>query len=107
MAYQGLSLEGKRALVFGGTSGIGKAIAIGLAEAGADVVPVSRRAEEVAKTAQEIQSLGRASLELTADITRREDIRRVIERMLEKMARIDVLVNAARHREKGAFVIVC
>jgi NAD(P)-dependent dehydrogenase (short-subunit alcohol dehydrogenase family) len=95
MAYQGLSLEGKRALVFGGTSGIGKAIAIGLAEAGADVVPVSRRAEEVAKTAQEIQSLGRSSLELTADITRREDIRRVIERMLEKMARIDVLVNAA------------
>jgi NAD(P)-dependent dehydrogenase (short-subunit alcohol dehydrogenase family) len=95
MAYQGLSLEGKRALVFGGTSGIGKSIAIGLAEAGADVVPVGRRAEEVARTAQEIRTLSRSSLELPADITSREDIRRVIERMLAQMSRIDILVNAA------------
>src|ERR1043166_4148243 len=95
MSYRGLSLEGKRALVFGGTSGIGKSIAIGLAEAGADVVPVSRRTKEVARTAQEMRALGRSSIEVTADITRREDIRRVIERMLEQMARIDILVNAA------------
>ena len=49
MPYKGLSLEGKKALVFGGTSGLGKSIALGFAEAGADVVPVSRRAEEVSK----------------------------------------------------------
>lgn len=93
--YKGLSLEGKRALVFGGTSGIGKSIALGLAEAGADVVPVSRRAEEVSKTAAEIRALGRRTLELTADVTRREDIQRVVDRMLKEGGRIDILVNSA------------
>ena len=93
--YKGLSLEGKKALVFGGTSGLGKAIALGFAEAGADVVPVSRRAEEVAKTAAEIRALGKKSLELTADVTRREDIQRVADRMVAEMARIDILVNSA------------
>jgi NAD(P)-dependent dehydrogenase (short-subunit alcohol dehydrogenase family) len=93
--YKGLSLEGKRALVFGGTSGLGKAMSIGFAEAGADVVPVGRRLEEVKKTAEEIRALGRKSLEVTADVTRREDIARVIEAMKEHMGGIDVLVNSA------------
>ncbi len=93
--YKGLSLDGKRALVCGGTSGIGKSIALGLAEAGADVVPVGRRAEEVQKTAAEIRALGRRSFELTADITRREDVQRVIDRMRAEMDRIDILVNSA------------
>ena len=95
MTYQGLSLDGKRALVFGGTSGIRRAIAIGLAEAGADVVPVSRRHEEVIKTAQEIRALGRSSLESPADVTRPEEIRRVVEQMRTQMGRIDILVNSA------------
>lgn len=95
MAYQGLSLEGKCALVFGGTSGIGQAIAHGLAEAGADVVPVSRRKEEVAKTAAEIRSLGRRTFEIAADITSRKDIRRVVDSMRGAMQRIDILVNSA------------
>ncbi len=95
MAYKGLSLEGKRALVFGGTSGLGRSIAHGLAEAGADVVPVSRRAEEVSKTAAEIRALGKRTLELTADVTRREDIQRVIDKVLAEMKRIDILVNSA------------
>jgi NAD(P)-dependent dehydrogenase (short-subunit alcohol dehydrogenase family) len=95
MAYKGLSLDGKSALVFGGTSGLGKSIATGLAEAGADVVPVSRRSEEVQKTAKELRSLGRKTLELTADVTRREDIQPVIDRMLQAMGRIDILVNSA------------
>ncbi len=93
--YKGLSLEGKRALVFGGTSGLGKSIALGLAEAGADVVPVSRRAEEVQKTAGEIRALGRRTMELTADVTHREDIQRVIDRMRAELGRIDILVNSA------------
>ncbi len=95
MAYKGLSLDGKSALVFGGTSGLGKSIATGLAEAGADVVPVSRRPEEVQKTAEELRSLGRKTLELTADVTRREEIQRVIDRVLQEMGRIDILVNSA------------
>jgi len=95
MAYKGLSLEGKKALVFGGTSGLGKSIALGLAEVGADVAPVSRRAEEVAKAAAEIRALGRRSLELTADVTVRADIQRVIDAMLKDFGRIDILVNSA------------
>lgn len=95
MPYKGFDLTGKRALVFGGTSGLGKSIAHGLAEAGADVVPVSRRSEEVAKTTEEIRSLGRKTLEMTADVTRREEVQRVIDRMVQEMGRIDILVNSA------------
>lgn len=93
--YKELSLEGKKALVFGGTSGLGKSIAMGFAEAGADVVAVSRRAEEVAKTAAELRALGKPTLELTADVTRREDLQRVADEMVAKMGRIDILVNSA------------
>jgi NAD(P)-dependent dehydrogenase (short-subunit alcohol dehydrogenase family) len=93
--YSGLSLEGKRALVFGGTSGLGKSIALGFAEAGADVVPIGRRAEEVRRTSEDIRALGKQALELAADITRREDIQRVIERVKAEWGRIDILVNSA------------
>lgn len=93
--YKGLSLEGKRALVFGGTSGLGKSIALGLAQAGADVVPVGRRAEEVKRTAWEIKATGKATFEITADITDRSQIQAVIDRMLQEMGRIDILVNSA------------
>jgi len=91
---QGLNLAGRRALVFGGTSGIGQAIALALAEAGADVVPVSRRPEEVCKTGAAIRALGRQTLALTADVTHRDEVRCVVDRMVEEMGRID-LVNSA------------
>jgi NAD(P)-dependent dehydrogenase (short-subunit alcohol dehydrogenase family) len=100
MAYKGLSLDGKRALVFGGTSGLGKSIATGLAEAGADVVPVSRRAAEVARIAADIRALGRRTLELTADVTRRVDVQKVIDAMVKEMGRIDILVNCAGTTKK-------
>lgn len=95
MAYSGFDLSGKRALVFGGTSGIGKAIATGLAEAGADVVAVSRHADAVSEMAKEIRALGRNTLEITADVTRRDDIQRVIDRMVAEMGGIEILVNSA------------
>lgn len=93
--YKGLSLEGKCALVFGGTSGLGRAIAVGFAEAGADVVPVGRRAEEVQRTTQEIKALGRRTFEMTGDVTERGQIRAVIDKMMGEMLRIDILVNSA------------
>ncbi len=95
MSYQGFNLEGKKALVFGGTSGLGRSIALGFAESGADVVAVSRRAGEVSKTAAEIRALGRKTLELTADVTKREDVQRVADTMVAEMKRIDILVNSA------------
>ena len=95
MGYKGLDLDGKRALVFGGTTGLGQAIALGLAEAGADVVAVSRRRAEVEKTAAELRSMGRNTLEMTADVTRRDEIQAVIGRMKDEMQRIDILVNSA------------
>jgi len=74
----------------------------GLAEAGANVVPVSRRAEEVAKTAAEIRALGGRTLELTADVTRREEVQKVIDAMVKEMKRIDILVNCAGTTKKIA-----
>jgi NAD(P)-dependent dehydrogenase (short-subunit alcohol dehydrogenase family) len=93
--YKGLSLQGKHALVFGGTSGLGKSIALGFAEAGADVVAVSRRSEAVGKTAAEIRALHRRTLEVTADVTKRDDIQRVVDSMVKEFGRIDILVNSA------------
>jgi NAD(P)-dependent dehydrogenase (short-subunit alcohol dehydrogenase family) len=93
--YEGLSLKGKRALVFGGTSGLGNSIALGFAQAGADVVAVSRRGGEVEQTAREIRALGRQTVEATADVTSRSDIQRVIELMVGQLGGIDILVNSA------------
>jgi NAD(P)-dependent dehydrogenase (short-subunit alcohol dehydrogenase family) len=95
MDYAGFNLDGKKALVFGGTSGLGRSIAQGLAQAGADVVPVSRRREEVSKAAAEIRSMGRRTAELTADVSRREDVQHAVDGMLREMGRIDILVNSA------------
>ncbi len=95
MAFKGLSLEGKKALVFGGTSGLGRSIALGFAEAGADVAPVSRHADAVAKTAEEIRKLGRKALELVGDVVSRAEIERVIQAMRKEWGRIDILLNSA------------
>jgi NAD(P)-dependent dehydrogenase (short-subunit alcohol dehydrogenase family) len=59
MGYSKLDLRGKSAVVMGGPSGIGRAIALGLAEAGADVAPTSRRVDQVESTAREVEALGR------------------------------------------------
>ena len=95
MSHPAFNLDGKHAIVFGGTSGLGKAIALGLSEAGADVAPVSRRIQEVAATAREIRSGGRRSLEISADVTRREDVQRAVDAFLEEMKTLDILVNCA------------
>ncbi len=67
-----LSLEGRVAVIIGGTSGIGRALALGLAEAGADVVSTGRRQEQVNQVATEIEALGRRSLRQPTDLTKRE-----------------------------------
>ncbi len=95
MAYQAFDLTNKTAVVIGGTSGIGRAIARGLAEAGADVVPTSRRIEQVAETAAEIRERGRRSLEVVSDVSDRASLSRLLNECLGEFGKVDILVNSA------------
>ena len=95
MTYKPLELGGKVAVVVGGTSGIGRAIAHGLAEAGADVVPTSRRAEQVEAAAAEIESIGRRSLRVASDVSDRASLQRVLDESVRALGKVDILVNSA------------
>ena len=90
-----LTLTGRVAVVIGGTSGIGRAIALGLAEAGADVVPTGRRQALVDAACAEVQSCGRRTVAMTADVLERCAIERLRDRVLADLGQVDVLVNAA------------
>ncbi len=95
MGASTLELTGKTAVVVGGTSGIGRAIAVGLAGAGADVISTSRRREQVEQTAQEIENLGRRTLLLTSDVSDRASLERVLDETVKAFSKVDILVNAA------------
>ena len=88
-------LRGKTAVVIGGTSGIGRAIAIGLATAGADVVAASRRIGEVEQTAAEIAALCRRTLAIPVDVLDRQSLETLHDEVLQSFGRIDILVNSA------------
>src|SRR4051794_27759839 len=95
MSSQLFDLNGRVAVVMGGTSGIGRAIALGLARSGADVVATGRREANVAEVAGEIEKAGKQSLRLTVDAGHRESIDALREAVLEKFGRLDILVNSA------------
>jgi len=95
MPYKLLDLAGKVAVVVGGSSGIGKTIALGLAEAGADVVSSARRIELVKTLAEEIESLGRRSLRVTCDVDNRESLHQLLKSCVDAFGKVDILVNAA------------
>ncbi|MFC2017562.1 SDR family NAD(P)-dependent oxidoreductase [Chloroflexota bacterium] len=97
MSVPSFSLEGKVAIVTGGRRGIGKAIALCFAEAGADVVVCDRVIEdgELEGIAKEIRALGRRSLALRSDITVKSDIEAMVEQAVEEFGTIDILVNNA------------
>jgi NAD(P)-dependent dehydrogenase (short-subunit alcohol dehydrogenase family) len=88
-------LSGRVAVVTGGTTGLGHAIALGLAEAGADVVASSRRQGQVEKVAAEIEALGRRSLRVPSDVLDRPSLQELHDAVLKKFGKIDILVNAA------------
>lgn len=88
-------LTGKTAVVIGGTSGIGRSIALGLAKAGADVVASSRRPDEVEKTADEIRGAGRRSLAFQSDVMDRASLQSLHDRVIETFGKVDILVNSA------------
>ena len=101
MGYSALELNDKAAVVIGGTSGIGLAIACGLAEAGADVIPTSRRIEQVEKAAQEIETRGRRTLRLTSDVSNRESLQGVLDAAVEAFGKVDILVNSAGRTKRA------
>ncbi|HQU86372.1 MAG TPA: SDR family oxidoreductase [Pyrinomonadaceae bacterium] len=84
-------LSGKKAVVIGATSGLGRAVAIGLARSGADVLPSGRRENLVKEVCEEIRGFGRNTLEKTVDISNRNSINELVDAVGE----IDILVNAA------------
>jgi len=88
-------LSGKVAIVTGAGRGLGRVIALGLAQHGADVVVVSRTPAQVEAVAREISGLGRKALALQVDTSRKADVDRMVARTRERWGRIDVLVNNA------------
>ena len=89
------SLEGKRALVTGGSSGIGKAIALVLAEAGADVAVAARTIRNVEAAAVAIRGLGRRSVAIQCDVSDSNQVNAMVEKATEELGGVDILVNNA------------
>jgi NAD(P)-dependent dehydrogenase (short-subunit alcohol dehydrogenase family) len=90
-----LSLEGKTAVVIGGTSGIGRTLSLGLADAGADVIASARRQEQVDETAAEIERRGRQTLRLCCDVCNRASLEELLAASLRRFGKVDILVNCA------------
>lgn len=102
MPYAPLDLTGRTAVVIGGTSGIGRVLARGLAEAGADVVPTSRRADLVDETAREIEALGLRTLRQTSDVTDRASLDALCQAAVAAFGAVDIMVNCAGRTKKSA-----
>lgn len=100
MAYEWLSLEGRVAVVTGGTSGIGRALALGLARAGAQVVASSRRQAQVDATARELAPLGSGALALTCDVLDRGSLVALRDAVVSRFGKVDILVNCAGRTRK-------
>jgi len=89
------SLEGKIALITGGSRGIGRATALGFARAGADIAIASRKLADLEKVAAEIRESGRRALPVAANVGRVADINNLVTKVEEEFGRIDILVNNA------------
>jgi len=101
MSYSRLELKDKVAVVVGGTSGIGLAIAKGMAEAGADVVPTSRRIDMVEAAVAEIEQRGRCSLRVVSDVSDRASLQRVLDEAIRAFGKVDILVNSAGRTKRA------
>ena len=95
MALPEFSLDGKVAVVTGASRGIGKAIALALADAGADVVVAARNKKLIEETASEIRNKGRRALAVVTDVHKDEEIKSMASEAGETFGKIDILVNNA------------
>jgi len=88
-------LEGKVSLVTGAGRGLGKVMAQALAHAGSGLILIGRHEEEIDRTAKEIQSPGKKALAIKTDVTKSDDISRMVEKAMSEFGKIDVLINNA------------
>jgi NAD(P)-dependent dehydrogenase (short-subunit alcohol dehydrogenase family) len=95
MGHPALDLSSKTAVVIGGTSGIGLAIAKGLAQAGASVIPTGRRAELVDVAAEQIKQLDRRTLAVTCDVTNHSSVQKLCATVRAEFGEVEILVNSA------------
>ncbi len=95
MSYTKLELTGKTAVVIGGTSGIGRSIAHGIADAGANVVCTSRRSEQVDAAAAEIEAKGRRTIRVVSDVSDRSSLENLLGECVTVFGKVDILVNSA------------
>jgi NAD(P)-dependent dehydrogenase (short-subunit alcohol dehydrogenase family) len=95
MGHPLLDLTNKTAVVIGGTSGIGLALARGLAQAGANVVPTGRRKEHVQSAAQEVAAMGRRTLAQTCDVTDNGSLERLLKSVCAEFGSVQILLNCA------------
>jgi NAD(P)-dependent dehydrogenase (short-subunit alcohol dehydrogenase family) len=104
MSQNLFSLQGRVAVVVGGTSGIGRVLALGLADAGADVVATARRAALVEEVAAEIEAKGRRTLPLATDVLDRGSVSEACDAVLKAFGHVDVVVYAAGINKKVATI---
>ena len=95
MAFAPLDLSGRTAVVIGGTTGIGRALTVGLAQAGADVVPTSRRKDVVDEAAALVEAAGRRTLRVTTDVADEASIASLLAAAIGEFGKVDILVNCA------------
>jgi NAD(P)-dependent dehydrogenase (short-subunit alcohol dehydrogenase family) len=100
VTYRPLSLEGRVAVVIGGTGGIGRAMTLGLAEAGADVVASARGAANVEAAAAAIEALGRRTLRVPSDVGDRASLEALRDAVVAGLGRVDILINCAGRTQR-------
>jgi NAD(P)-dependent dehydrogenase (short-subunit alcohol dehydrogenase family) len=100
VTFEPLNLAGRIAVVLGGTSGIGRALSLGLAEAGADVVASARGLEPIESTAAAIEERGRRTLRIASDVTDRGSLERLLAACVAAFGRVDILVNCAGRTQR-------
>jgi 3-oxoacyl-[acyl-carrier protein] reductase len=98
-----MRFQGKTALISGAGRNIGKAIALAFAREGADVIPVARTAGDVAQVGRECEGLGVQALPVAADVSKHEDVERVVQQSLQRFGKVDVLVSVVGLRPHRPF----